>query len=105
MKDFTPETRSLIDALKAAGFTIVKADNGQDVVYATEGIDLIVATLNSVDESHLYIQTCDGQMLWLYLVYGNNPGELVCDYVLNPELDKVVEAHAAQWAGRPQPMK
>lgn len=51
---------------------------------------------------------------WLFLVLGNSPGEIVCDYgvksgdkeavkAFNEAVDKVTNAHYLAWEGRKQP--
>lgn len=101
INDWKPETRSLIRALKAAGVEIVGGDNGEEQSRDAKGI---VELLTACDEARLYVRI-NGVRKWLYLVYGNAPGELVCDYVFDETLDKVVDAHYEKWSGRKQPVK
>lgn len=111
MKDYAPETRYLIMALIDAGFTMVSADNGEDElkVVSTTTIDALIEALYACDESHLNVIDPAGNEQWLYLVYGNDPGELVCDYSMPAEgtdyIEAVATAHAEHWETRPQPMK
>jgi hypothetical protein len=105
--DWTPETRSLLQALWDAGFSLTGACNGQERIKESEPTRL-VAHLTSVDEAVLYVSgpiATGRKQLAIYLVFGNSPGELVCDYSCNADLEKVLDAHSDSWAGKPQPMK
>lgn len=102
-RDYKPETQSLLDDLKAAGFTIRGCDNGETRA-KYENPDFM-AELLATDEVRLYVTAPDGAKLILFLVFGNEPGELVCDYETHPALDAVVSANADKWEGRPQPME
>lgn len=103
LNDWTPETLSLLNALTAAGFTLVSGDNGEDKFKYNGDLKAFIANLIACDESHLYVQTPTGKAVWLYLVLGNDTGELVADYRACPELDAITEAHALAWEGKPQP--
>lgn len=107
INNWAPETRSLLRALRAAGFTIVEGDNGEDKFKFDGDEAKFIANLTACDESHLYVVDPSGARRWLYLVYGNNPGELVSDYSLPREgtdyLDAVTTAHYDKWEGRKQP--
>lgn len=107
-RDYKPETQSLLDDLKAAGFTIRHGSNGGDEdedfkgdIPAADFLDLLTAC----DDARLYVTAPDGKKLALYLVFGNEPGELVNDYHYHPALDAVVSANADKWEGKPQPME
>jgi len=56
------------------------------------------------DDATLCVRT-GGRLKAMYLVYGNSPGELVCDYHVCDVLDRVTEAHYAKWSELPQPTK
>lgn len=102
--DFKPETNSLLDALLAAGYVPTKGDNGEDRFHFTpETRSEFVANLLACDEARMYVRCPDGKVRWLYLVLGNCPGELVCDYLVDAGLDAVTEAHHDKWSERQQP--
>lgn len=107
INDWYPETRSLLDALVAAGCQLVAGDNGEDQFTFDGDLDKFIANLTACDESSLYVITpaAPGKRRWLYLVYGNNPGELASDYTVDPVLDSVTSAHYEKWEGKPQPKK
>lgn len=107
LNDWAPETRSLLKSLTEAGFTIEHGDNGEYEFRLTNQ-DKFIEDLTACDEARLYVSK-GGAHTWLYLVYGNSPGELVCDYGVRPQLDAdldaVVDTHYSSWSGRAQPTK
>jgi len=111
LNDWNPETRSLLHSLTTAGFRLVCVDNGEEKIKAPAKHsgpewDNFVAECSACEESRLWVaHPTKGKTLGLFLVYGNDPGELVADYHCDTELDAVIEGHAAIWEGRPQPMR
>ena len=107
--DFKPETTALIERLQAAGFSIVGANDGEEF-HKFADVAQTVGVLTSVDESHLYLRHDNNERrIALFLVYGNEPGELVCDYGIPSAesvaelLDAVTQAHCDEWSGKEQP--
>lgn len=105
INDWEPETLSLLTSLTSAGFVLVSGHNGEEKFRFDGDIPKFIANLTACDESHLFVTSSTGKKPWLYLVYGNNPGELVSDYVCDTGLDAVVDAHYEKWSGRKQPTK
>jgi hypothetical protein len=101
LNDFEPEVRSLLHTLKAHGFTLRKVDNGEAVTLADD--PQFVSEIIACDEAHLYVTAPDGKRATLFLVLGNSPGEVVCDYTATPALDAAVDEHYKRWDGRKQP--
>lgn len=105
--NWKPETRSLLLRLRKAQWELVNANDGEEL-YPFKSITQMVEGLTAVEESVLCIRKA-GFGTWLKLVYGNSPGELVCDYgipedaKLADELDALTSAHAEAWEGRKQP--
>jgi hypothetical protein len=86
INDFRPEIRSLLRNAKAAGFTIDTACNGEDKVRHPD-VETAVKCLNATDEGHVIllkpVATPTGMqtLRWtVFLVLGNDPGELVSDW-------------------------
>jgi hypothetical protein len=105
INDWKPETKSLIERLVAAGCRIVSGDNGEEKFYFAEGqVDSFIDNLIACDEARLYVEV-NGKNRGLFLVLGNSPGEIVCDYHCDPVLDAVTEAHYAEWELKGQPLK
>lgn len=107
INNWRPEVRSLLNRLIAAGCKIRSVDNGEETTKFKEPVDLnhVIRELTACDSTRLYVTTPDAPSLirWLYIVLGNDPGELVSDYVVDPVLDAVTEAHYNEWEGKPQP--
>ena len=106
VNDWVPETKSLLQTLQKHRLTILSVDNGENQV------NFIDVTLNefinetmACDEAWLKVEAPDGKKKTLYLVYGNSPGELVCDYTVCPEIDAATDEHYEAWEGRKQPTK
>jgi|SRR5688572_982963 len=109
LNDFKPECRALIDRLTRAGFTIVRGSNGEEGFRYEGDMAKFLENLTACDEGHLYVRPPGDQRKegaschTLYLVFGNSPGELVCDYSEHSLLDEVTMAHNEEWTGKDQP--
>lgn len=114
LNDWSPETRSLLRRLKESGFNLIKSHNGEDgykCVQFGKGPDeqALIDNLTACDEAHLWIERGGdiAERYCLFLVYGNSPGELVCDYSFNAQredrLEAVTSAHYEEWSERKQP--
>lgn len=105
INNWKPETASLLRRLIAAGCTLLKCNNGDGPDFPFTGKFVpFVAELIACDEASLWVRTPTRDRAWIYLVLGNEPGELVCDYTVDPTLDKVTEAHYEEWSKRKQPV-
>jgi len=90
--DYDKETRDLIGLLTSAGFVPLTVDNGETVTkWNPEDQEAFAAEAAACDESVIRCTDPNGRKVALYLVYGNGPGELVCDYTATPELEAVVD--------------
>lgn len=109
LNDWTPETRSLLKSLTKAGFKLSDGNNGEEVFSFANDLPKFIENLTACDETHLFVIDPDGNRRWLYLVLGNGPGELVCDYSCPKEgmgtdyLDAVTTAHYDKWENKSQP--
>ena len=74
----------MLKKLTDAGATLDYFDDGGERTPPT------VEDITSVDEGVLTIRTPKGKEADLYLVLGNDPGELVADYTACPFLDEVL---------------
>lgn len=112
INDWVPEVRSLLGRLVDAGFTILSGHNGEEKFKFNEG-DLgdFIGNLIACDESRLFVKSPEGRKRWLFLVFGNSPGELVADYLSYTterepdQLAIVIDGHYNEWEGKPQPTK
>ena len=105
INDWYPETKDLLDNLVAAGCKIVKGDNGEDEFKFDGDMDKFIENLTACDESHVYLVTPANKLRWIFLVYGNSPGELPSDYIVDPTFDAVTKAHYDKWELIGQPKK
>lgn len=105
INDWKPETKSLIRTLQKHGLTISSVDNGESVTnFADVSLSQFVEETMACDEARLYVITPEGKRKWLYLVYGNSPGELVCDYTISPEIEAAADEHYNLWESKKQPV-
>lgn len=100
--DWRPETKSLIHTLRKHGLEIIRGSNGEESFAYARGVEFI-DNLTACDEACLTVKTPGGRRISLYLVLGNSPGELVCDYTVHPLLDSATKEHYNRWEGRAQP--
>jgi hypothetical protein len=102
--DFRPEARSLFKTLKFWGFTPYSVNNGGDTVKLSDvGVKEFLEETVAADEANLRVAYTGGKKYSLYLVFGNSPGELVCDHTDFDPLNEAVEAHGEMWENRKQP--
>lgn len=108
---YRKETYSLLKRLEKAGFKLIAANDGMDTYdlkqYFSENTAAHATDIAcSVDEAWVTVAR-DGYTFTLYLVYGNSPGELVCDYGWNraadetptlADLDQLTEDHYDEWS-------
>lgn len=106
INNWHPETKSLIKALLKAGCHVIAGHNGEDkFVPCKDGTEKVfLDELLACDECWLTVSTptSTGEKS-LYLILGNDPGELVCDYNKDDTLDQVIESEANKWTGKKQP--
>jgi len=104
MKDYRPEVRSLIKSLRQAGFTPLSVNNGEETirysdVSKTEFLEEVVAT----DEATIRLQH-NNKRVAIWLVLGNEPGTIACDYTDYEPLEEVISSHYDRWENRKQPV-
>lgn len=106
INDWEPETRSLLETLQKHGLALFEARNGEDApLRFKDNMDKFVQCLTACDEAELYVRRPDGKVLWLSLIYGNEPGVLVSDYQVDDALDAATQEHYDAWCDREQPTK
>ena len=106
-KDYKPETLDLIRSLLSAGFKIERGNNGgeedEDFKYITE--QQFLEEITAAEDATITVITPDiCRTRWIYIVFGNEPGYLVCDYHCDPLLDKTLEEFSVRWENQPQPI-
>jgi ribosomal protein S5 len=104
MNDYRPEIRSLLKTLKSNRFVPVSINNGEEIIKADSMTSRkFLEEIVAVDQVTLLVQNNKGVKCKLFLVYGNEPGVVVCDYTDHPDLEKAVDAHYDAWEGKKQP--
>lgn len=104
INNWEPETRDLLQNLVKAGCEIVSGDNGEDKFKYTGDLAAFICELTACDEAHVFLKTPNSKNIrWIYLVFGNSPGELPSDYIVDPTFDEVTTAHYDKWVERKQP--
>jgi hypothetical protein len=95
--------RKTVKVLLEAGFSLTVFDGEEDTVKQSTSFKEIVAALRTTDEDWLYTYRNGQKTSFIYLVYGNDPWEVICDYgvslddILKPVFEygeKIEEKHA-----------
>jgi len=105
--NWTPVTESLFRHLWAAGITIAGVSNSERWIITTS-IDDALEYADGVDEAWVRVRLDDERQATLYLVYGNNPDELVADYARTKSssddwIEAPLQRFADEWEGVPCP--
>ena len=102
--NWKPVVRTICTKLLKEGCTFAFVDDGgEDVKVNT--VDEAVDAICAVDEARLYVKMPDGSLKGLFIVLGNDPYETICDYHVDPILDKIVDEFAEEWEGKPCPLE
>jgi hypothetical protein len=105
MKDYRPEVRSLLKSLRQAGFTPLSVNNGEENVrYSDVSKTEFLEEIVSVDEATIRLQH-NNKRVSIFLVLGNDPGEIACDYSDYDPLEEVIDSHYDRWENRKQPTR
>ena len=91
------EIRFLLKCLQKAGWDldcISDQDNGEEITLAGLSKTAIINEITAADDCLMRVKHKTDGFGTLYLVFGNSPGELVCDYTDKPSLDLVVDQYS-----------
>ncbi len=77
--------RRLVKDLLAEGYALTVHDGEDETVRDSRDPTAIMAALRTTDEDYLIAKRGESQVGWVRLVYGNSPGEVICDYSLSLE--------------------
>lgn len=106
INDWKPEVSSLLRTFKKHGIEPVQCDDGAVTKLVPGKRNESIEELFACDDVALHVRTPNSPKLrWVYLVYGNSPGELVCDYTVDPALDAATSEHYNKWSERKQPTR
>lgn len=105
--NWKPVVGSALANLEKGGFKLTHVNNGggwEAVNSRKEAVALAVAC----DDCNVRVVNADGQGCTVYLVLGNSPEELFCDWSVNPAtdaaLDAAIETFCAVWEGKRCPI-
>jgi hypothetical protein len=73
------------------GYLLSVFDGEEAPIQRSDDLEAVMAELGHCDEEWLYVQNADGKQIGvIYLVYGNDPDEVVCDCTDKPEILEIV---------------
>ena len=78
---------ALIDRALAEGYELSVDDGDNQHPWTTDRAEVIDVIMEA-DEDRLYLRK-DGRTAWVFLIYGNDGWDVVCDY--NVSLDDLLE--------------
>jgi hypothetical protein len=94
------EVKSLLRTLNKYGFTPHSVDDTEELIATPTQTEAAIAVCN-VDEARLFVtkESDNGtkKMFGLFLVLGNDDGEVVCDCSVDDDLDKATTEHYNRW--------
>jgi len=105
--DWKSVVKSLIKFLVADGFVPFKANNGEDSI-TSDHRGRLAEKICECDEGNLFVRKGEFTAR-LFIVLGNSPEELVCDYGWKggdcDELEESLARFSAYWEGKECPRK
>ena len=106
MNDFSPEVRSLFHTLKKHKFSPYMINNGEELIRRENtSHEEFIGEIIEVDECYLYVKNQENKKFMIFLVLGNEPGEIAADYSDNDSLSAALDEHYNRWENRKQPIK
>jgi hypothetical protein len=73
------------------GYLLSVFDGEEDPIQRSDDLEAVMAELGHCDEELLLVHNADGKRIGqIYLVYGNDPDEVVCDCTDKPEILEIV---------------
>lgn len=98
-----PVVKSLLKRLKTAGFTFTAVDYLDGEIQKVSSVNSACLAISAVDECTLMLDNRHGESRGIYIVLGNGPHEIVCDYTCDKGIDLVVRLHEDQWLNKKTP--
>lgn len=97
------ETTSLLTHI-LPDWTVIGVHDGEEY-FKTTSIEEAVEYATAVEEAYVWIKNGNWKVK-LFLVYGNSPGELVCDWSwtkgMPKELNDSLDAKLSEWSDKQQ---
>lgn len=110
--NWKPVVESLIINIQSAGFTLHSVNDGEER-FAQPSLNFAVDTVTSVDESWITFTDSNGERRGVFIVLGNEPCEIVCDYTypkntsqddpIQIKWEKVMDEFTEFWDGKSCP--
>lgn len=107
-RNWSVPVNSLLRRIQAVGFTLTAVNNGEETIKINQQQSNLairkaaVEEVVSVDVATVYINK-DNKSARLYLVLGNEPEELLCDYTVHPLIEAANDDYILQWEGKKCP--
>ena len=98
-RNWKPVIEDAIKHLLDQGLTLYSVDNGDDEEVLVNTINEAVEEIDGVDEAHLYVKNPDGKKRWIFFVMGNEPEEIMSDYICDPLIEKAFDIFCNKWEG------
>jgi hypothetical protein len=87
--------RIIKDAL-ASGYRISVHDGEEYALSRSDHGPTIFAAMFSTDDDRLYFSTAEGKRIgWVWLVYGNDGTDVICDCSVNKETNEILAGASA----------
>lgn len=101
--NWKPVVSSLFHNLKKAGFVPFEVNNGGDDE-STPTWKKALEEATACDAASVYLRHPDSlKLIWLYIVLGNEPEELVADYSVFEPIEAPLAKFCSVWEGKPCP--
>lgn len=94
------EVKSLLGRLLDAGACLNRVYDEEGGSEYTPTTGKALQAILAVDACVLSVRTPEGTRVHLEIILGNDPGELVSDYTVDPFLDRITEEHSEYWSNR-----
>lgn len=83
--------RGIVNRALDKGYLLTVFDGEEFPVLHSDDSDEVMAELGHCDEEWLYVENADRKKIgMIWLVYGNDPDEVVCDCTDKPEILEIV---------------
>ena len=83
--------RGIVNRALDKGYLLTVFDGEEFPVLHSDDADEVMAELMHCDEEWLYVENADRKKIGvIFLVYGNDPDEVVCDCTDKPEILEIV---------------
>lgn len=103
--DWEKVTRSLIKNLQAQGLQLKQAHDGEDYLDSTNRAEIAGWVMQCGSGTIYFYDPEIKREVWVFVVSGNEPEELVCDHIVNDKIDSGAEEFSRIWEGKSCPTR